>query len=132
MVRTYSSSSAHSTNILTRHLSTRTKVNTFLSEDLKITKELMCTIATAGQLGTCPGDSGGPLVIHDQETDANIQIGAVFGSLVECDDQKYPSLYARIEDYEILKFIRETAFGQVVERPDGLDGTFLKSYQIRS
>ena len=73
-------------------------MDTFLTEDLKITKELICTIATAGQLGTCPWDSGGPLGLYDKEANKNVEIGTVFVSLIECIDEKHPSLYARIDD----------------------------------
>ena len=63
----------------------KTRVNSTLSYDRKITSELLCTIASTEELGTCPGDSGGPLVHYDQDTDTNVQIGIVFGSLTGND-----------------------------------------------
>jgi len=99
----------------------RIRVNEFLSEDMKISKELMCTISS-DPLGTCKGDSGGPLVIYDRDTDRDIQIGAVYGSLTQCSDEEHPSVYARIDDFDILSFIRETAFGEDVESPYGSQG----------
>ena len=100
------------------------KVNQFLSKD-KITSELLCSIASSEELGTCPGDSGGPLIYYNQDTDKNLQIGIVFGSLQECSDQNYPSLYARLDNYYILNFIRETAFGDTIDKPVKIDGKVL-------
>ena len=56
-------------------------------------------------------DSGSPLIVEDPDNDRNLQIGIVYGSLEECNDLDYPSLFARLDDYEVLKFIRATAFG---------------------
>ena len=62
-------------------------------------------------LATTPKDSGSPLIVEDPDNDRNLQIGIVYGSLEECNDLDYPSLFARLDDYEVLKFIRATAFG---------------------
>ena len=35
----------------------------------------------------------------------------MYGSLEQCNDLNFPSLFARLDDYEILKFIRANAFG---------------------
>ena len=56
------------------------KVRGFLSEE-KFTSELICSMASKEELGTCPGDSGGPLVHYNPANDRNFQIGVVFGSL---------------------------------------------------
>ena len=100
-----------------------------LSDARKITSELLCTIASTETLGTCPGDSGGPLVHYDEDTDKNFQIGVVFGSLAPCDDRLYPSLYARLDDYDVLSFIRNAAFDNTIPLPEGWNGkeqTYLK------
>ena len=68
-----------------------------------------------------PEDSGSSLITEDPESKRHIQIGIVYGSLEQCNDQKYPSLYARLDDYNILSFIRETAFGDKIE-PVGVKG----------
>ena len=60
--------------------------------------------------------------MEDPDSKRQVQIGIVYGSLEQCNDQKYPSLYARLDDYNILSFIRETAFGDIIE-PVGLKGT---------
>ena len=59
--------------------------------------------------------------MEDSENKRLLQIGVVYGSLEQCNDQKYPSLYARLDDYNILSFIRETAFGDKIE-PVGVKG----------
>ena len=56
------------------------KVRDILSEE-KFTSELICSLASSEELGTCPGDSGGPLVHYNEENGMNFQIGVVFGSL---------------------------------------------------
>ena len=56
------------------------RVRVFLSEE-KFTSELICSMASTEELGTCPGDSGGPLVHYNEESGMNFQIGVVFGSL---------------------------------------------------
>ena len=100
------------------------KVKQFLSKG-EITNELLCSIASSEELGTCPGDSGSPLVYYDQDADKNLQIGIVYGSLQECSDQNYPSLYARLDNYYILNFIREKAFGDTIDKPVKIDGKIL-------
>ena len=56
------------------------RVRGFLSEE-KFTSELICSMASTEELGTCPGDSGGPLVHYNEKNGMNFQIGVVFGSL---------------------------------------------------
>ena len=100
----------------------RNQVQRFLSKELKITNELICTISRSEALGTCPGDSGGPLTIYNGEINRFVLIGAVRGSAKECSDLEFPSLFARLEDYEILKFVRKQAFGEDIVEPGGIKG----------
>ena len=46
--------------------------------------------------------------------------------LQECNDQKYPSIYARLDDYNNLHFIREKAFNENIAKPDGINGMYLQ------
>ena len=47
-------------------------------------------------------------------------LGAVRGSLEYCNDLEFPSLFARLEDYQILKFVRKKAFDEDILAPDGI------------
>ena len=103
----------------------RNQIQKFLSKELKITNELVCTISRSEALGSCPGDSGGPLTIYDEKINRFVLIGAVRGSAKECSDLEFPSLFARLEDYEILKFVKKQAFGIDILEPDGIKGIYL-------
>ena len=48
----------------------------------------------------------------------------------ECNDQKYPSIYARVDDYNNLHFIREKAFNENIAKPDGINGMYLQIQSI--
>ena len=103
----------------------RNQVQRFLSKEMMITNELLCTISRTETLGSCPGDSGGPLTIYDEKIERFVLIGAVRGSAIECSDLEFPSLFARLEDYEILKFVRKHAFGEDILEPDGIKGIYI-------
>ena len=45
--------------------------------------------------------------------------------LQECNDQKYPSIYARVDDYNNLHFIRDKALNEDIAKPDGINGMYL-------
>jgi len=91
------------------------EVQSILDYEKRISRELICTKATLEELGTCRGDSGGPLIIEDNNR--HIQVGIVYGSLDECSDKKFPSLYARLYDYDVLNFIRNVTFGDEIVEP---------------
>merc|ERR1711935_493420 len=91
------------------------EVQSILDYEKRISRELVCTKATLEDVGTCRGDSGGPLIIEDNNR--HIQVGIVYGSLDECSDKKFPSLYARLYDYDVLNFIRNVTFGDEIVEP---------------
>ncbi|TRY70058.1 hypothetical protein TCAL_06143 [Tigriopus californicus] len=64
--------------------------------------------AITGNYGSCKGDSGSPLFQFSQSRLKFIQQGIVSGGIGSCGDPKYPSIYVRLEDPEILKFIKST------------------------
>ena len=74
-------------------------------------------------------DSGGPLIGEDPENDRHVQIGVVYGSLEECTDRNFPSLFARLDDYKILSFVRSTAFGENIAPV--AKGTYNSSYLLK-
>ena len=69
--------------------------------------------------GSCTGDSGGPLFFNDRLSNPPhyVQIGIVQGGAGECGDKKFPGLYARLDDYDVLNFIHQTAFGRTIDPP---------------
>ena len=40
--------------------------------------------------------------------------------LTDCDDRLHPSLYARLDDYDVLSFIKKEAFNKTIPKPEGL------------
>ena len=60
---------------------------------------------------TCGGDSGGPLVIFDSHKEQHIQVGVVSGG--RCQSYNDPSIFARIEDHEILEFIMKQTWDNI-------------------
>ena len=62
----------------------------------------------AGLKNTCEGDSGGPLMIYENRK--YTQVGVVSGGV--CKNIEKPSIYGRLEDYEVLQFIYRNAFGR--------------------
>ena len=60
--------------------------------------------------GTCGGDSGGPALQFDDEYGDNgypkwVQVAAVHGSLGNCDGSRFPSIFVRLDEPSILKWI---------------------------
>lgn len=59
-------------------------------------------------MGSCDGDSGGPLVkfISSANPPYYIQVGVLHGGVGQCGNSVYPGIYARLEDKEILDFVK--------------------------
>ena len=57
--------------------------------------------------GSCEGDSGGPLVIflQNQNNPRYLQVGLVQGGIGKCGNEKAPSVYIKLEDEEIHRFV---------------------------
>ena len=69
--------------------------------------------------GSCSGDSGGPLVFHDKLSNPShyVQIGIVQGGAGQCGNERFPGVYARLDDHDVLDFIYKTAFGKTIDSP---------------
>ena len=67
--------------------------------------------------GSCSGDSGGPLVFNDKLSKPShyVQVGIVQGSAGECGNERFPGIYVRLDDYDVLSFIYKTAFGKTLD-----------------
>ena len=66
-----------------------------------------------GGFGSCPGDSGGPLMRFDVASDPPryVQVGVVHGAVRRCGDRRFPGIYARLEDPDVMAFIRREISG---------------------
>ena len=69
--------------------------------------------------GSCTGDSGGPLVFNNRLSNPPhyVQVGIVQGGAGDCGNSKFPGLYARLDDHDVLSFIKKTAFGENTSSP---------------
>ena len=84
-----------------------------------------------GGEGSCFGDSGGPLVVFNTEGNSpfHVQVGVVRGAAGECGSEHFPDIYARLDDFKILRWILQKAFGQRIREPqrgDTLTSSSLK------
>ena len=69
--------------------------------------------------GTCPGDSGGPLTVLTNNN-RFLQVGTVHGSVDDCDNTKFPTVFVNLLDYEVLDFVRRTLFGSYLPKIKGI------------
>ena len=67
--------------------------------------------------GSCTGDSGGPLIFHNKLSNPShyVQVGIVQGGAGECGNERFPGVYARLDDHKVLSFIYKTAFGKTID-----------------
>ncbi|TRY79521.1 hypothetical protein TCAL_12893 [Tigriopus californicus] len=72
---------------------------------------LMCAGYELGNFGSCSGDSGGPIVrlLTTPPNIRYIQVGIVQGGVGDCGDSRYPGIYIRLDDPDILAFIQSVA-----------------------
>ena len=77
---------------------------------------LLCAGYESGLRNTCDGDSGSPLVVYVSDENIYTQVGVVSGG--DCKRIKKPSIYSRLEDFEVLSFIYSKTFNRIV--PDQL------------
>ena len=74
---------------------------------------LICAGIPGQNAGTCPGDSGGILSAKDFYIDKGFittQQAVVHGSRSECDGERYPSIFVRLDNSEVLPWIFENVF----------------------
>jgi len=70
--------------------------------------------------GTCGGDSGGPVVQFDTtETDKYkiprwVQVAAVHGSAASCDGSRFPSIFVRLDERDVLTWIYQMVWPERV------------------
>ena len=74
---------------------------------------LLCAQVPGQNSGTCKGDSGGILMNHrfyrKRGRIATLQ-GVVHGSIASCDGTRFPSIFLRLDNSEVLPWIYENVF----------------------
>ena len=72
---------------------------------------IFCAQKEGSNFGTCEGDSGGPFVRFDADpTDPKwYQAAVVHGSGESCDGTRFPSIFVRLDNEDILPWILEIA-----------------------
>jgi len=75
---------------------------------------VFCARVPGSDAGTCPGDSGGTLLqtpfIEKIKDSRSILRGVVHGSIAPCDGSRFPSIFVRIDNHDILTWIADTVF----------------------
>ena len=72
---------------------------------------VFCASQEGFDFGTCKGDSGGPIRVFDDSDWKFRQIGVVHGSAASCDGSRFPGIFVRLDDPEVLNFIQREVFG---------------------
>lgn len=98
-------------------------VNTFSAESEKIQtslpklfndKSIFCARVPGTNAGTCPGDSGGTLLtvpfIDKIQDSRSILAAVVHGSIKPCDGTRFPSIFVRLDNHDILSWIIQEVF----------------------
>ena len=90
------------------------KIQTSLPRLFNVTT-IFCASVPSTAAGTCPGDSGGTLLksefIDNIGDVRSVLVGVVHGSIKECDGSRFPSIFSRMDNYDILSWVVEEAFG---------------------
>ena len=73
---------------------------------------IFCAQKEGSNFGTCKGDSGGPFVRFDADhTDPKwYQLAVVHGSGESCDGTRFPSIFVRLDNEDILPWIMKIVF----------------------
>ena len=74
---------------------------------------VFCASQEGFDFGTCKGDSGGPIRVFDDSDWKFRQIGIVHGSAASCDGSRFPGIFVRLDDPEVLNFIQRFYFLQL-------------------
>ena len=82
---------------------------------------MICAGIPGQNAGTCPGDSGGILMTSNFDINEGFittQQAVVHGSRSECDGERYPSIFVRLDNPEVLPWIFENVFPNKIMVPN--------------
>jgi len=92
---------------------------------------IFCARVPGTDAGTCPGDSGGTLLttqfIESIGDSRSVIAAVVHGSIKPCDGTRFPSIFVRLDNFEILSWIIKEVFPKLEK-----DGFPKKKKQISS
>merc|ERR1711981_997773 len=75
---------------------------------------IFCARVPGTDAGTCPGDSGGTLLItpfiEKIQDSRSIIVAVVHGSISPCDGTRFPSIFVRLDNHNILSWIIQEVF----------------------
>ena len=81
---------------------------------------LICAGILGLDAGTCPGDSGGILMRSEWFVKKGVittQEAVVHGARSECDGERFPSIFVRLDNSEVLPWIFENVFSGMYNIP---------------
>ena len=76
---------------------------------------LICAQVTGQSAASCEGDSGGILltpVFNLRDGNTAVQQAVVRGSIRNCDGSAFPTIFNRLDNKEVLPWIKSTVFGK--------------------
>ena len=77
---------------------------------------VFCASNFGTEYGTCSGDSGGPALFFDGIK--NQQLGVVHGSITSCDGSRFPSIFVRLDNPDVFRWIDDVTSSGVVKGKD--------------
>ena len=111
-----------------RHLRVKNTLPKNFNED-----SLLCASKPGRAPGSCPGDSGGIFMRNEWRPDLadyrNIQTAVVHGAAQECNGERFPSIFVRIDSGDALAWINRIAFSKTSSTPQA-KGIFLTDFSI--
>ena len=95
---------------------------------------VFCAAKFGSPDSSCRGDSGGPALWFDGIK--NYQVGTIHGSIANCDGSRFPTIFVRMDNPDVLEWITDKTAGKFflciqqffdLRKSFGTTKTFLKS-----
>ena len=95
---------------------------------------LICAQVTGQSASSCEGDSGGILwtpFFNKGQGNTAVQQAVVRGSIRNCDGSAFPTIFNRLDNEEVLPWIKSTVFGKFLHTLQILISVGVLSYGYR-